>query len=108
MSETMPKVLVLGGKLLKFVIWGIICSVFTVSGCGFIGRHLVSYLVNNKLASHIRVVDKVPPQMAWLNENHQQAFSSSLVEFKSANLVNPGNNELVAKPFIVVEPIMFI
>lgn len=62
-----------------------------MKGCGFIGRHLVSYLVDNKLVSHVRVVDKVPPPMAWLSKNHQNAFDhSQIVEFKSANLLNTG------------------
>ena len=61
------------------------------TGCGFIGRNLVSFLVSNDLASAIRVVDKVPPQVAWLNEQCQKYFQNPIVEFKSANLINPGN-----------------
>jgi nucleoside-diphosphate-sugar epimerase len=34
-------------------------NVLIAGGTGFIGRHLVSYLVENNLADHIRVVDKV-------------------------------------------------
>ena len=60
------------------------------AGCGFIGRHLVSYLVDNKLVSDVRVVDKVPPPMAWLNKEHQAIFENPIVEFKSSNLLNPG------------------
>lgn len=41
--------------------------------------------------SFIRVVDKVPPQTAWLNAKHQQLFEHPLLEFKSANLINAGN-----------------
>jgi len=59
-----------------------------VSGCGFIGRHLVKHLVDNNLASAVRVVDKVPPQIAWLNDGHKAAFESPIVEFLSANLIN--------------------
>nr|XP_023023366.1 uncharacterized protein LOC111511572 [Leptinotarsa decemlineata] len=62
--------------------------VLILGGCGFIGRNLVSYLVNNDLVSAIRVVDKVPPQVAWLNSTHAEAFNSKIVEFKSANLIN--------------------
>lgn len=57
------------------------------------GRNLVSYLLSNNLVSAIRVIDKVPPQVAWLNSKHKEWFSHSLVEFKSANLINPGNLE---------------
>lgn len=59
-------------------------------GCGFIGRNMVKYLVDNNLASFIRVVDKVPPQIAWLNDDHKKAFESSSVEFHSANLIYQG------------------
>lgn len=65
------------------------CLTFSIlSGCGFIGRHIVKYLVDNNLASTVRVVDKVPPQIAWLNDEHKVAFESPIVEFHSANLIN--------------------
>ncbi|XP_067631566.1 uncharacterized protein [Eurosta solidaginis] len=63
-------------------------TVLLLGGCGFIGRNLVTYLVENDLTAEIRVVDKTPPQMAWLNERHNQAFDNSKVEFCSANLIN--------------------
>ncbi|KAJ8953754.1 hypothetical protein NQ318_015410 [Aromia moschata] len=63
-------------------------TVLVLGGCGFIGRNFVHYLIQNDLASAIRVVDKVPPQVAWLNEAHSEAFNSNIVEFKSANLIN--------------------
>jgi len=59
-----------------------------LGGCGFIGRHVVKYLVDNNLASAVRVVDKVPPQIAWLNDDHKAAFESPVVEFHSANLIH--------------------
>lgn len=49
--------------------------------------------------SFIRVVDKVPPQTAWLNAKHQQLFEHPLLEFKSANLINAGNTN-IGKSFI--------
>lgn len=58
------------------------------SGCGFIGRNMVQYLVENDLTNKIRVVDKTPPQMAWLNERHARYFENENVEFLSANLKN--------------------
>lgn len=64
------------------------------SGCGFIGRNLVQYLVENRVANKIRVVDKTPPQMAWLNERHSQYFEDENVEFLSANLKNASKLEL--------------
>lgn len=63
-------------------------SVIITGGLGFIGRNLVTYLVENDLCSKIRAVDKVPPQTAWLNSRHKKAFESDVVQFKSANLVH--------------------
>ncbi|XP_012268433.2 uncharacterized protein LOC105693225 [Athalia rosae] len=62
--------------------------VIVLGGCGFIGRNLVEYLLDKELVSYIRVVDKVPPQTAWLNEHHQKIFEHPLLEFRSANLIN--------------------
>ncbi|XP_029644572.1 dTDP-glucose 4,6-dehydratase isoform X3 [Octopus sinensis] len=62
--------------------------VLILGGTGFIGRNLVSYLVNNELVTKVRVADKVPPQMAWLNSKHKEAFANPLVEFKHSNLIN--------------------
>lgn len=62
--------------------------VLILGGTGFIGRNLVAYLVNNDLVTKVRVADKVPPQMAWLNEKHKEAFANPLVEFKHSNLIN--------------------
>lgn len=64
-----------------------------LTGCGFIGRHLVSYLMNNGLVSHLRVVDKKLPILAWLNNQHMAAFNDNIVEFCSANLMNQGQCE---------------
>ena len=63
-------------------------SVLVLGGVGFIGRNFVTYLVENDLASGIRVVDKVLPATAYLTKRQAAAFSK--VEFKQANLVNPG------------------
>ena len=51
----------------------------------------MEYLLDNLLVSYLRVVDKVPPQTAWLNTKQQKLFEHPLLEFKSANLINPGN-----------------
>ncbi|KRT82739.1 epimerase, partial [Oryctes borbonicus] len=69
-------------------------KVLVLGGCGFVGRNLVANLVSNKLVSLVRVVDKVPPQVAWLDEYHKEIFDSPLVEFKSANLINPDSCNL--------------
>lgn len=44
---------------------------FLGAGVGFVGRHLTTFLVTNQLCSKVRVVDKVPPATAWLNEEHK-------------------------------------
>ncbi|XP_069102711.1 uncharacterized protein [Argopecten irradians] len=65
--------------------------VLILGGTGFIGRHLVTHLIKNDLVSKIRVADKVPPQMAWLNAQHKEVFANPLVEFKHASLINPAS-----------------
>lgn len=61
-----------------------------VQGCGFIGRHLTDYLISNELVEELRIIDKTPPVMGWMNEKHSEVFKNPKVEFKSANLINPG------------------
>ncbi|KAH3716248.1 hypothetical protein DPMN_058967 [Dreissena polymorpha] len=64
-------------------------KILILGGTGFIGRNFVLFLVKNDLASKIRVSDKVPPPMAWMNSVHKEAFANPVVEFKHANLINP-------------------
>jgi len=62
-------------------------NVLILGGCGFIGRHLVKYLVDNKLASHIRVADKALPGTSYLSEEHKAAFDQkNIVEFKHSDV----------------------
>lgn len=42
---------------------------------GFIGRHLALYIHENNLASEVRIVDKVLPQLAWLAPEFKEACS---------------------------------
>jgi len=65
-----------------------------LGGCGFIGRNLVKYIVENNLASKVRVVDKKFPEMAGLSSTFAPAFEK--VEFMQVNLINP---EQVTKVF---------
>ena len=48
---------------------------FFFSVAGFIGRHLARYIHDNNLASEVRLVDKVLPQLAWLAPEFQEACS---------------------------------
>lgn len=50
-------------------------SVLIVGGLGFIGRFLALYIHENKLASDVRLVDKVLPQLAWLAPEFAEACS---------------------------------
>jgi len=48
--------------------------VLVLGGCGFIGRHLVTYLYENKLASRVCVADKLLYQIAGLSEHEKSIF----------------------------------
>jgi len=65
-------------------------TVLVLGGCGFIGRNLVAYLVKKDLCSHIRVVDKVLPSVAYLGPAHSGAFASPVVKFKQGNAQSAG------------------
>lgn len=41
-------------------------AVLIIGGLGYIGRFLALYIQKNNLASELRIVDKVLPQLAWL------------------------------------------
>ena len=56
-----------------------------LGGCGFVGRHVVNYLVKNSLASKITVADKVLPEVAGLSATELASFKEN-VSFKQANL----------------------
>lgn len=63
-------------------------SYLIFGGCGFIGRNLVSHLLDTDTATSIVVVDKMPPAMAWMNEKHKVAFEDDRVLFKAINLLS--------------------
>jgi nucleoside-diphosphate-sugar epimerase len=73
-------------------------KVLILGGVGFVGRNFVKFLVDNDLASYIRVVDKVLPPTAFLGKAHQAAFDKEHVEFMQGNLTNPAS---IAKCYTV-------
>jgi len=75
-------------------------NVLVLGGVGFIGRNFVKYLVDKNLAARIRVVDKVLPSIAFLGQEHQDAFNNPIVEFMQGNLTSA---ESVAKIFTLPE-----
>jgi len=64
--------------------------VAVTGAAGFIGRNLVKYLVDNKLAKYIAVADKSPPGTAYLSPVHQAAFANKeIVNFQQVDLSKP-------------------
>ncbi|KAI0021031.1 hypothetical protein F4780DRAFT_309492 [Xylariomycetidae sp. FL0641] len=52
-------------------------SVLIIGGLGYIGRFLAKHIHENNLASELRLVDKVLPQLAWLAPEFEDACSGS-------------------------------
>lgn len=48
-------------------------SVLIIGGLGYIGRFLALHIHENNLASEVRIVDKVLPQLAWLPPDFEEA-----------------------------------
>lgn len=55
-------------------------------GMGMVGRNLVKYLLDNNLASDIRIADKRMPFMAFLSPEHKAAIESSVVDCVQVDL----------------------
>jgi nucleoside-diphosphate-sugar epimerase len=53
-------------------------SVLIIGGLGYIGRFLALYIHQNNLASEVRIVDKVLPQLAWLAPEFEEACSTDV------------------------------
>nr|CAG8495393.1 10968_t:CDS:2 [Entrophospora candida]CAG8496025.1 5969_t:CDS:2 [Entrophospora candida] len=70
-------------------------SILVLGGLGFIGRNFITYLVENELASEIRVVDKVLTETAGLNTKQEEAYQK--VEVLQRNLANPTIIESIFK-----------
>jgi len=62
--------------------------IIILGGFGFIGRHLVKYLIQNDLCSKLLVADKVVSQIAYLNSDFDKYYKDERVIQKQANLSN--------------------
>lgn len=51
-------------------------AVLIIGGLGYIGRFLALHIHKNNLASEVRIVDKVLPQLAWLAPEFEDACSN--------------------------------
>ncbi len=52
-------------------------SVLIIGGLGYIGRFLALHIHNKDLASDVRLIDKVLPQLAWLAPEFDEACAGS-------------------------------
>ena len=50
-------------------------AVLIIGGLGYIGRFLALHIHKSNLASEVRIVDKVLPQLAWLAPEFAEACS---------------------------------
>lgn len=62
-------------------------SVLIIGGLGYIGRFLALHIHKNNLASDVRLVDKVLPQLAWLAPEFSEACSQD--KFMQADASRP-------------------
>ncbi|KAJ6779556.1 hypothetical protein PWT90_05180 [Aphanocladium album] len=62
-------------------------SVLIVGGMGYLGRFLALHIHKNNLASEVRLVDKVLPQLAWLAPEFTEACSQD--KFMQADASKP-------------------
>ncbi|TGO46286.1 hypothetical protein BOTNAR_0598g00030 [Botryotinia narcissicola] len=51
-------------------------AVLIIGGLGYVGRFLALHIHKNNLASEVRIVDKVLPQLAWLAPEFAEACSN--------------------------------
>lgn len=81
-------------------------SVLIIGGLGYIGRFLALHIHQNELASEIRLVDKVLPQLAWLAPEFSAACSQG--NFMQADASRSGKKEahVQKKVFFFFIPIL--
>jgi len=62
-------------------------SVAVLGGCGFIGRNLVEYLIDNNLVSKVKVADKNLPALSQFKDKLKKAFKEDdRIVFKQSDL----------------------
>ncbi|MDI1488256.1 MAG: hypothetical protein OHK93_007530 [Ramalina farinacea] len=71
-------------------------AILIIGGLGYIGRFLALYIHDNKLASEVRLVDKVLPQLARLPPEFSEACHTS--KFMQADASRPQSNERIFTP----------
>lgn len=71
-------------------------SVLIIGGLGYIGRFLALHIHRNDLASHVRLVDKVLPQLAWLAPEFSEACAPD--NFMQADASRPGECLFLSLP----------
>ncbi|ETO36883.1 NAD-dependent epimerase/dehydratase family protein [Reticulomyxa filosa] len=79
--------------------------VMILGGCGFIGRHLVHYLVTQKAVSEIKVVDKRAPLTASFSKAMLDLFKNPVVKMIQCDL---SRADLIDKKNLFNEPVEYI
>lgn len=71
-------------------------AVLIIGGLGYLGRFLALHIHQNKLASDVRLVDKVLPQLAWLAPEFAEACSQD--KFMQADASRERESLVLANP----------
>jgi len=72
-------------------------NILILGGAGFLGRNLLTYLLNNNVASFIRVADKAILDGCFLAPPHTDSFKNPKVDYQQMNLINPAAIEKAFK-----------
>jgi nucleoside-diphosphate-sugar epimerase len=75
-------------------------AVLIIGGLGYIGRFLALHIHKNNLASEVRIVDKVLPQLAWLAPEFEEACSKDKFMQADASKERTFTMLSILRPFI--------